>query len=33
MQEQEKVGRVRMIGYAIGLAAVAVVLAWKWLVR
>ena len=33
MHEQEKVGNARMIGYALGLAAVIVAAVWKFLVR
>lgn len=33
MQEQEHVGRARMIGYAIGIAAFLVVAAWKYFIR
>jgi len=33
MQEQEKVGNARMIGYALALAAVVMAVAWRWLVR
>jgi hypothetical protein len=33
MQEQEKVGKARLIGYAIGLAVFAVVSVWKFVVR
>lgn len=33
MEEQEKVGKARMIGYALGLAAILVAVAWKLLVR
>jgi len=33
MQEQENVGKARMIGYAIGLAVFAAVVIWRFLVR
>lgn len=33
MQEQEKVGKARMIGYGIGLLAVIVVAAWRFIFR
>jgi hypothetical protein len=33
MQEQQKVGKARLIGYGIGLVAVAVVVAWKLIFR
>jgi hypothetical protein len=33
MQEQEKVGRARTIGYTIGLAVFIVVALWKFLAR
>jgi hypothetical protein len=33
MQEQEKAGKARMIGYAVGWAAAVVAVVWKWLVR
>ncbi len=33
MEQQEKVGKARMIGYALGLAAVVAAVAWKWLAR
>lgn len=33
MQEQQQVGRARIIGYAIGIAAFLVVAAWKYLIR
>jgi hypothetical protein len=31
MEQQEKVGQARMIGYAIGIAAVLVFVVWKLL--
>jgi hypothetical protein len=33
MQEQQDVGKARMIGYAIGIAAVVVVILWKFVSR
>jgi hypothetical protein len=33
MQEQQQVGKARMIGYAIGIALVAVMVVWKFAVR
>ena len=33
MQEQQQVGKARMIGYAIGIAAAVVVILWKFVVR
>ncbi len=33
MQEQEKVGKARMIGYGIGLVAVVAVVAWRLIFR
>ena len=33
MQEQEKVGKARLIGYGIGLLAVTAVVAWKLIFR
>jgi hypothetical protein len=33
MEEQEKVGKARMIGYALGLAAVIAAVVWKLLVH
>jgi len=33
MQEQDKVGKARIIGYGVGLAALVVVTLWKFLVR
>lgn len=33
MQEQEKVGKARLIGYGIGLVAVIVVVTWKFIFR
>jgi hypothetical protein len=33
MQEQQQTGRARMIGYALGLAAVIAVAIWKFLAR
>jgi len=33
MQEQQQVGRARIIGYAIGIVVVLAVAAWKLLVR
>ena len=33
MQEQQHVGKARMIGYAIGIAAAVVVILWKFIVR
>jgi hypothetical protein len=33
MQEQQDVGKARMIGYAIGIAAAAAVILWKLVVR
>jgi hypothetical protein len=33
MQEQEKVGKARIIGYALGLAAFIVIAIWKFVVR
>ena len=33
MYEQEKVQKVRMVGYALGIAVFVVVVAWKLLVR
>jgi hypothetical protein len=33
MQEQEKVGKARIIGYGIGLLAVGLVVAWKLIFR
>jgi hypothetical protein len=33
MQEQEQVGRARMIGYAVGIAVFLVAAAWKYFVR
>jgi hypothetical protein len=33
MQEQEKVGKARMIGYAVGLAAFVAAVVWRFLVR
>ena len=33
MQEQETVGKARIIGYAIGIAAAAVVVIWTFIVR
>jgi hypothetical protein len=33
MQEQQQVGKARMIGYAIGIVLVAAVAAWKFIAR
>lgn len=33
MLEQHKVNRARIIGYAIGIAVFAAVVAWKWIAR
>ncbi len=33
MQEQQMAGKARMIGYAIGIAAVVVVVLWKFIAR
>jgi hypothetical protein len=33
MQEQEKAGKARMIGYALGLAAFFTAVLWRFLVR
>ena len=33
MQEQQQVGRARIIGYAIGMAVFLVVAAWKYFIR
>jgi hypothetical protein len=33
MMEQEKVGKARMIGYGIGLAAFIVAVVWNFLVK
>lgn len=33
MEQQEKVGKARMIGYALGLAAAILAVAWRLLVR
>jgi hypothetical protein len=33
MLEQQRTNRARMIGYAIGIVAVAAVVAWKWMTR
>jgi hypothetical protein len=33
MQEQQGVGKARLIGYAIGIAAAVVVLLWRLVVR
>jgi len=33
MQEQQMAGKARMIGYAIGIAAVVVVVLWKLVAR
>jgi hypothetical protein len=33
MQEQQQVGKARMIGYAIGIVLVVAVAAWKFIVR
>ena len=33
MQEQQQVGKARMIGYAIGIAAVVGALLWKLIIR
>ena len=33
MEQQQDVGKARMIGYALGLAAVIVAVAWRLLVR
>jgi len=33
MLEQKKVGNARLIGYAVGLAAVAATIVWRLLVR
>ena len=33
MQEQQQVGKARMIGYAVGIALVVVVAVWKLVVR
>ena len=33
MQEQQYAGKARMIGYAIGIAAVVAVILWKLVVR
>jgi len=33
MQEQEKVGKARLIGYGIGILAVVVVLLWRLILR
>jgi len=33
MQEQEKVGTARLMGYGVGLVAVVVVIAWKLIFR
>ena len=33
MQEQQQVGKARMIGYALGIAAAVVVILWKFVVR
>lgn len=33
MHMQEQVGKARIVGYAIGLIALAVVVLWKFLIR
>jgi hypothetical protein len=33
MQEQEKVGKARMLGYGIGIALFVCVVVWKFIVR
>jgi hypothetical protein len=33
MQEQQQVGKARVIGYAVGIALVVVVAVWKFVVR
>jgi hypothetical protein len=33
MQEQEKAGKARLVGYAIGLAVFVAVAVWKFVVR
>lgn len=33
MQEQQAAGKARMIGYAIGIAAVVAVILWKFVIR
>ena len=33
MQEQQQVGRARIIGYAIGMAVFLVVATWKYFIR
>ncbi len=33
MQEQENVGKARLIGYGIGLAVFAVIMLWKLVIR
>ena len=33
MQEQDKIGKARIIGYGLGLAAVVAVALWKFLIR
>ncbi len=33
MQEQQQVGKARMIGYAVGIALVVMVAVWKFVVR
>lgn len=33
MHEQEKVNKARLIGYAVGLAALIAAVLWRWLVR
>jgi hypothetical protein len=33
MQEQEKVNKARLIGYAVGLAALVAAMLWRWLLR
>jgi hypothetical protein len=33
MQEQQQVGKARIIGYAIGIAAAVAVILWKFVVR
>lgn len=33
MYEQDKVNKSRLIGYAVGLAALAAAMLWRWLLR
>jgi len=33
MQEQQNVGKARIIGYAVGIVLFVAVVAWKWIAR